>query len=157
MPGRYFIVTPASPNGLFPEDFDRARVIRRDTVVAGDRGGTARDGNGDTIYLAAVDKDGNAVPELSRSSWLSIGVPGTVMGLEEALARYGTMKRSAVMAPAIALAQADTPAPAPSEQPSFGQPTVTPVAPRRERAPASLRHRPVSGRPLPTSGAACRV
>lgn len=26
MPGRYFIVTPASPNGLFPEDFDRARV-----------------------------------------------------------------------------------------------------------------------------------
>ncbi|HET8762926.1 MAG TPA: zf-HC2 domain-containing protein [Gemmatimonadales bacterium] len=37
----------------------------------------------------------------------------------------------------VTLAQADTPAPAPSEQPSFGQPTVTPVAPRRERAPAS--------------------
>ncbi|WP_445678885.1 gamma-glutamyltransferase [Radicibacter daui] len=55
-----------------------------------------------TMFL---DKDGNAVPELSRSSWLSIGVPGTVMGLEEALARYGTMKRSAVMAPAITLAR----------------------------------------------------
>jgi hypothetical protein len=37
----------------------------------------------------------------------------------------------------VTLAQADTPAPAPSEQPSFGQPAVTPVAPRRERAPAS--------------------
>ncbi|HET7602039.1 MAG TPA: zf-HC2 domain-containing protein [Gemmatimonadales bacterium] len=36
----------------------------------------------------------------------------------------------------VTLAQADTPVPAPSEQPSFGQPAVTPVAPRRERAPA---------------------
>lgn len=37
----------------------------------------------------------------------------------------------------VTLAQADTPAPAPAERPSFGQPNVTPVAPRRERAPAS--------------------
>ncbi|HET8634591.1 MAG TPA: zf-HC2 domain-containing protein [Gemmatimonadales bacterium] len=36
----------------------------------------------------------------------------------------------------VTLAQADTPAPASSERPSFGQPAVTPVAPRRERAPA---------------------
>jgi gamma-glutamyltranspeptidase/glutathione hydrolase len=31
---------------------DRAKVIRRDTVVALDREGATRDGNGDTIYLA---------------------------------------------------------------------------------------------------------
>lgn len=51
------------------------------------------------------DAQGNVVPELSRASWLGTGVPGTVMGLEEALKTYGTMPRDEVMAPAIALAQ----------------------------------------------------
>lgn len=36
----------------------------------------------------------------------------------------------------VTLAQADARAPAPSERPSFGQPTVTAVAPRQESAPA---------------------
>ena len=36
----------------------------------------------------------------------------------------------------VTLAQADVRAPAPSERPSFGQPTVTAVAPRQEGAPA---------------------
>ncbi|WP_127904100.1 gamma-glutamyltransferase [Solirhodobacter olei] len=51
------------------------------------------------------DANGNVVPERSRSSWLAIGVPGTVMGLDEALTTYGTMSRAEVMAPAIALAR----------------------------------------------------
>ncbi|MBI1218109.1 MAG: gamma-glutamyltransferase [Rhodobacteraceae bacterium] len=51
------------------------------------------------------DADGNVVPARSRESWLAIGVPGTVMGLDEALTTYGTMTRAEVMAPAIALAR----------------------------------------------------
>ncbi|MFC2966823.1 gamma-glutamyltransferase [Acidimangrovimonas pyrenivorans] len=51
-----------------------------------------------------LDADGKADPGLSRDSWLATGVPGTVLGLNEALARFGTMPRAEVMAPAIALA-----------------------------------------------------
>ncbi|MHB8529802.1 MAG: gamma-glutamyltransferase [Caulobacteraceae bacterium] len=47
---------------------------------------------------------GEVVAGLSTRSWLAVGVPGTVMGLNEALARYGTMSPRQVMAPAIALA-----------------------------------------------------
>ena len=50
------------------------------------------------------DHQGNVVPGLSTNTYLSIGVPGTVMGLNEALARYGTMPLSKVIAPAIELA-----------------------------------------------------
>jgi len=51
------------------------------------------------------DANGNVVPGLSTKSWRAIGTPGTVMGLNEALARYGTMPLARVIAPAIALAR----------------------------------------------------
>ncbi len=41
----------------------------------------------------------------SLRSYLAAGVPGTVMGLDAALARYGTMNRAEVMAPAIRYAK----------------------------------------------------
>lgn len=52
-----------------------------------------------------LDARGNVVPGRSRKGWLAIGVPGTVMGLDRALAEYGTLSRAQVMAPAIALAR----------------------------------------------------
>ncbi len=52
------------------------------------------------IYL---DKDGNVVKGASTTGHLAVGVPGTVSGLDAALARYGTMKRAALIAPALHL------------------------------------------------------
>ena len=50
------------------------------------------------------DKQGK-VKANALSGYLSVGVPGTVMGLNAALAQYGTMPLKKVIAPAIALAQ----------------------------------------------------
>ncbi|UXH76299.1 gamma-glutamyltransferase [Roseateles amylovorans] len=51
-----------------------------------------------------LDKDGQVIKGLSTLGHLAVGVPGSVSGLEYARAKYGTMKRSALIAPAIALA-----------------------------------------------------
>jgi gamma-glutamyltranspeptidase/glutathione hydrolase len=51
------------------------------------------------------DANGNVVPSRSTDSYLGVGVPGTVMGLDTALAKYGTMSLKQVMAPAIELAR----------------------------------------------------
>ena len=53
------------------------------------------------LYLNA---QGEVIPDLSTKGYLAVAVPGTVMGLDRALARYGTMPRQQVMAPAIRLA-----------------------------------------------------
>ncbi len=52
-----------------------------------------------------LDKDGNVVKGLSTNGHLAVGVPGTVSGMELAREKYGTMKRAALIAPSIALAE----------------------------------------------------
>jgi gamma-glutamyltranspeptidase/glutathione hydrolase len=64
----------------------------------------------ETAPLAAtrdmyLDAAGNVIPDASTRGYKAVGVPGTVLGLETALTRYGTMSRAEVMAPAIALAE----------------------------------------------------
>lgn len=52
-----------------------------------------------------LDASGNVIPRASTKGYLAAGVPGTVMGLERARTDFGTLPRSVLMAPAIALAQ----------------------------------------------------
>ena len=52
-----------------------------------------------------LDAAGAVLREASLYGYRAVGVPGTVMGLDHALAQYGRLGRAAVMAPAIALAR----------------------------------------------------
>jgi gamma-glutamyltranspeptidase/glutathione hydrolase len=52
-----------------------------------------------------LDAQGNPRREASLYGYRAVAVPGTVRGLNLALARYGRLSRQAVMAPAIALAR----------------------------------------------------
>jgi len=56
-----------------------------------------------------LDAQGNVIPERSLFTPVAVGVPGTVAGLDYALAHYGTMKRAALVAPAVRLARAGFP------------------------------------------------
>lgn len=49
--------------------------------------------------------DGNVVKGLSTRGYLAVGVPGTVSGLEYARAKYGSMTRATLIAPAIRYAE----------------------------------------------------
>src|SRR5579863_7185693 len=51
-----------------------------------------------------LDAAGNAVSSRSLDGYLAVGVPGTVMGLETARQKYGTLPRAVLIAPAIKLA-----------------------------------------------------
>jgi gamma-glutamyltranspeptidase/glutathione hydrolase len=51
-----------------------------------------------------LDASGRPIPEKSLDGFLAAAVPGTVMGLETARERYGTLPRARLLAPAIALA-----------------------------------------------------
>ena len=52
-----------------------------------------------------LDKDGHFVSSKSEFGYISVGVPGSVAGMLDALDKYGTMKREQVLAPAIRLAE----------------------------------------------------
>ena len=52
-----------------------------------------------------LDASGNVVSGKTKSGHLAVAVPGSVSGLETALARYGTMKRADLIAPAIRFAE----------------------------------------------------
>ncbi|PKG72641.1 gamma-glutamyltransferase [Shewanella sp. GutCb] len=52
-----------------------------------------------------LDENGNAVNKLSREHGLAVGVPGTVMGMELALQKYGTMTMTQVTQAAIKMAK----------------------------------------------------
>ena len=52
-----------------------------------------------------LDAAGSVIPEASLYGWRAVAVPGTVLGLDTALTRYGTLPRAQVMAPAIRLAR----------------------------------------------------
>lgn len=52
-----------------------------------------------------LDDQGKIISGRSTKGYLAVGVPGTVMGLDYALTKYGTMNRQQVMAPAIKLAE----------------------------------------------------
>jgi gamma-glutamyltranspeptidase / glutathione hydrolase len=51
-----------------------------------------------------LDAKGEVVPDLSLKGYLAVAVPGSVMGLDTLLKKYGTMTRQQVMAPAIKMA-----------------------------------------------------
>ena len=52
-----------------------------------------------------LDKNGEVVKGASTTGHLAVAVPGTVSGMELARAKYGTMPRAALIAPAIRFAQ----------------------------------------------------
>ena len=52
-----------------------------------------------------LDAGGTVVSNRSLNGYLAVGVPGTVMGLETARRKYGTLPRATLIAPAIKLAE----------------------------------------------------
>ena len=52
-----------------------------------------------------LDARGKVVSNRSLDGYLAVGVPGTVMGLETARQKYGTLSRAVLIAPAIQLAE----------------------------------------------------
>jgi gamma-glutamyltranspeptidase/glutathione hydrolase len=51
-----------------------------------------------------LDAQGAPMSHKSVDGWLAVGTPGTVLGLQTALDKFGTRKREALIAPAIRLA-----------------------------------------------------
>lgn len=101
-------VTYPSAGNLGGGGFMVVRLANGD-VIANDHRETAPAQASRDMYL---DEDGELVAGLSTASHLAVGVPGTVAGLLDALAAYGTLPREAVLAPAVKLAKDGFPLPA---------------------------------------------
>ncbi|GJE61244.1 gamma-glutamyltransferase [Methylobacterium trifolii] len=52
-----------------------------------------------------LDAAGNPIKDASLRGWKAAGIPGTVLGLNTALAKYGTLPLARVLQPAVALAR----------------------------------------------------
>jgi gamma-glutamyltranspeptidase/glutathione hydrolase len=52
-----------------------------------------------------LDRKKNVISDQTTKGYLAVAVPGTVLGLDTVLKKYGTMTRQQVLAPAIKLAQ----------------------------------------------------
>lgn len=52
-----------------------------------------------------LDANGNVIPGKTTAGYLAVGVPGTVLGLDTVLKKYGTMSRQKLISPAIVLAE----------------------------------------------------
>jgi len=101
-------VTYPSAGNLGGGGFMVIRLANGD-VVANDHRETAPAQASRDMYL---DDEGELVAGLSTASHLAVGVPGTVAGLLDVLAAYGTLPREAVLAPAVKLAKDGFPLPA---------------------------------------------
>ncbi len=101
-------VTYPSAGNLGGGGFMVIRLANGD-VVANDHRETAPAQASRDMYL---DEDGELIDGLSTASHLAVGVPGTVAGLLDVLAAYGTLPREDVLAPAVRLAKDGFPLPA---------------------------------------------
>lgn len=52
-----------------------------------------------------LDADKNVIPQESTRTYKAVGVPGSVAGMNEMLAKYGTMKLKDLLAPSIKMAE----------------------------------------------------
>ncbi|WP_034389109.1 gamma-glutamyltransferase [Hellea balneolensis] len=94
-------VTHPQAGNLGGGGFMMVHLAETGEVLALDFREMAPDGATRDMYLGS---DGEVDNRLAQYSRLSAGVPGTVMGLLEALEKYGTMTRREVMGPSVRLA-----------------------------------------------------
>lgn len=94
-------VTHPQAGNLGGGGFMMVALEGRDDVIALDFREMAPAAATRDMYLKA---DGSVDNKLARFSHLSAGVPGTVMGMLDALETYGTMTRRQVIGPAVRLA-----------------------------------------------------
>jgi gamma-glutamyltranspeptidase/glutathione hydrolase len=94
------VTNPAS-SGIGGGGFMLIYLARTRSVYALDYRAPAPLAASATMYV----RDGKPDEELAQSGPLAVAVPGEIAGLDTALRRFGTMKFSAVAAPAIGLAE----------------------------------------------------